>query len=252
MDKLSIIGCIGEAWDYFKKRPALAIGGFIVYFALMFVGSVIPFLGLIFSVFVAPALIGGFMLLFLNLAGNDEPKLDDLFDGFSRYWAMMGLYWLITAGVLIGLLPTLIYAFIAGVAQGLTGANMTGLSTGFFVLYVINLLALLIVMMRFAFSWFVLLDDPRAGVIDALKMSAFLTKGQFVRVLLLFVTIAVLSFVSLFLLIVGYFVAAPIMGIAYARAYLNLKNIKFHTSRRTPPTPAPVPPQPEHAPLPSE
>lgn len=265
MQSLSIIGCIGEAWDCFRKQPVLAVGGFMVYLAIAFMGSIIPIISIFFSLLVAPALMGGFMLLFLNLAGNGEPRLEDLFAGFSRYTHMMGLYWLMVTAAMIGLMPTIIYlfassaiaSFMAGMAAGPGGMVEPSIPWGLLIVYMLNLIGLSLLLVRYSFAWFIVMDDPKISIIDALKKSAFLMKGNFWRVVLLFVTLGVIGMASIFALIIGYFVAAPILMLAFARAYLNLMNIQFHTVRRTPPPPTPDPdptPTPDQtaAPLPPQ
>jgi len=241
MFRLSIVDCIAEGWEYFKQQPGLAIGGGLLYGAMAGLGGMIPLFGFFFSLLVAPALMGGFYFLYLNLARGDESKLDDLFVGFSRFGSTLGLYWVISGIMFVGMLPSLLYTIIT-MDSFLTSEYAAADAIA---LMVANMTILAILMFRFVFAWFVLMDDPSIGVFDAMKKSSKLTYGhRFSVFLLLFVT-GVISLATIILLFLPMLVVGPVMMIAFARAYIKLKGHRdrpWHVTSTDPsPTPTEVP-----------
>ena len=182
----------------------------------------------------------------------------------------MGIYWLWVLVFLIGMLPS--YVFMIATIVGLPDyydARYDGFPTGLLaaiVVMFINAIVLLVVLVRYCMVWYVLMDDQRIGVFDALRRSAAITKGNSHNIILLGVVSALISMAAFLLLILPYFLlAAPVLSMAFSRAYINLRDdyIRVHGTvppgsyptggAYPPPTgPAPGPPyQPPPTPPPS-
>ena len=227
MRDLRIFDCLGEAWEYFTRHPGLAIGGLLLYFVITLVGQFIPLLNFFFAILVVPPLVGGLMYFFLNLARDKDPKIEDLFAGFSRYGATMGIYWLAALVFFIGCLPSVIYMFVSifQASDRYGGRYANDFPTeliGGYVILLINVIIVLVLLIRFWAVWYIIMDEPKIGVFDALRKSAAMTRGNSHNIILLGIVNAVICLVATLLLFLPLLLAAPVTSMAMARAYVKL------------------------------
>jgi len=221
MVNISIGECLGKGWEGFQRHPGTAIGGFFLYWLISMVGGSIPFLNILFLIFVSAPLAGGIVIFFLRLAKDASPAVGDIFDGFDKYGKFMGAFWLLYVIVLACAIPALIAAVIAFAAQRSLGGTAVGIIavTG----VVASLVIVIVVAIRWVFVFFLLADEKNLGVIDAFKKSSELTRGWRGKLLLTLFVMSLVSFCGLLLLIVGMFVTGPIVGIGVAWLYTEAK-----------------------------
>lgn len=214
---LGIIECIGDGWERYRVHMGIATGGYLLYMVMSLAGSFIPILNFFFAFFVAPALAGGVYLFFLNVALGRNPRIDDLFEGFRRYGALMGLFWLSMLVVFVGILPSAIVWIVLAAVQS-QHAFAIGLG-----LMVANVLLLIWFLVRYALIYFILMDDRQVGLFDALRRSAMLTQGNVENLFLLGIVSSVICVAAAICLVIPLIFAIPAMQTAFAVAYLKLK-----------------------------
>ena len=224
MVNISIGECLGKGWEGFQRHPGTAIGGFFLYWLISMVGGSIPFLNILFLIFVSAPLAGGIVIFFLRLAKDASPAVGDIFDGFDKYWKFMGAFWLLYVMILACAIPAIIAVVFL---PPLPGAERQLGSVAVGVIAATGLLASVVIMIvvaiRWVFVFFLLADEENLGVIDAFKKSSELTRGWRGKLFGMLFVMSLFSFCGLLLLIVGMFVTAFIMGIGVAWLYLEAK-----------------------------
>jgi uncharacterized membrane protein len=220
MVNISIGECLGKGWEGFQRHPGTAIGGFFLYMLISTVGQSIPFLNIVFLIFIAAPLAGGLVILFLRLAKDASPAVGDIFDGFDKYGKFMGAFWLLYAIVLACAIPALIGVGIAMAAERQLGDGAAAIGvTG----ALVSVVVVIVVAIRWVFVFFLLSDEENLGVIDAFKKSSELTRGWRGKLFGMLFVMSLVSFLGLLLLIVGMFVTGPIVGIGVAWLYTEAK-----------------------------
>ena len=191
-DPLDAGACLGRAWELLKADFWSLVGGFLV---LAVIGGMlsllglIPLLGLLLNVLVAPALGLGATAWFLAHARGQRPSVSLIFSQFPRFGEALALYLvsviLIAIGMLFCLLPGLYLAFAWGAAWGL-------------------------------------LADRRGGFWDCLEISRRVLTAHFGWVLLLALVLSLVAASGILLCGVGALVTMPLAYLAYAVAYTRL------------------------------
>gem|GEM_PF-4449507 len=291
---VDIGGALSTGWARFKKYPGLAIGGILIYefIATVFIAILviailviailvswippIPFVILVTILLVSPPIEGGLYIFFLKMTKDENPKIGDLFAGFSDYVRWLGVYWLFA---LIRLhcfifIPAFICSMIVGIVMIMTegaqsatmngdlGAVSGGLGAGAAILmmvgYAISLIIIyLIVISRYGLCFFCAAEG--AGAVGSIKQSAEITEGVRPMVLLAFIVFGIIGAIGVVACGVGVLVTASVSTIALASVYLGLKGEKPQSASTYTYTPPEVPkpeettqPTTEETPPPSE
>ena len=211
---LSIGACVNDGWNGFKRNAGVAIVGFLVYLAVAFAGGMIPFFNIVFSLFIIPALAGGLTILSLNLLRNNSPAVGNIFRGFQKYSSFLGAYWLLLLIALVCLIPVGIGYLI----RELSGSDALA---ALVILGIVSAIILIVVMLRWCMVYYLIADG--SAVMPAFRESARITKGYRWTIFLLGIVNALIMILGVLALVVGYFVAAPVVMVAYASAYERLK-----------------------------
>ena len=245
---INMEACFSEGYQCFRINPGLAIGGFFLYFVITVIGGLIPIINIIFNLFILPPLAGGMYKLGMNLCRGTNPRLEDLFYGFQRYGAMMGIYYLAIVAFWVGMIPSLVLSFLSQPTPDYWGPLQI-------TLIVVNVIAILILFLRYSMVYFILVDEPETGVMDALRKSARLTDGHLLILALFLIVIGVASTISVLMLIIPFFIVTPILYLAFARAYMHLRVLAHEpeppqgmAGPTPPPPPAYTPPPPTSTP----
>lgn len=223
MDRdLDAMNCLKEGWQSFSANPGLAIGGFFIYGFMAAIGQMIPIFGVLFAFLVSPVLLGGFILLTMNLAGRAEPKLDDLFQGFQQFGRLLGVYWLMSLAAIVGMIPSFAVMF------AYFGAAMEGADPGplFLFVFLLNMMVVAVFFLRWSMVFFIVMDEPHLGVIDCFRRSEQITSGNRMNLVILGILSFLVAIVGLLAFLIGYIVAIPVTSLAFARAYFWLRS--FH------------------------
>ena len=147
-------------------------------------------LGLV-SMLIAAPLSLGFSVYTLNLFRNGSANYNNVFDGFNSLGKALGVYFLMILLVILGIVLLIVPGFILGLG--------------------------------FSMSYFVLIDKPELGIVDTLKESWRIMKGNKTKLLGLFLRFIpwfILGFLCLFL---GAIFVLPWMQVASASFYEEIK-----------------------------
>jgi uncharacterized membrane protein len=223
---VSIGECFSEGWEYYKHNFWLTIGTLVVYMVIAIVGGLIgmiPFIGFLFSLLVAPVFGSGVYLFFLNVARNSNPRIEDLFAGFNRYGTIIGMQFLYMGVFLVGMLPSIIYGFGTFMALYNEELGPENFPWSIFLVLFLNIILLVFGLVRYWMTYFVIMDDPRRRLFDALQRSADITKYNSHNVILLSIASFFIGLALLVALIIPAFIFGPFLFVATARMYLKLK-----------------------------
>tara|TARA_B110000438_G_C15811296_1_gene649774 strand:- start:685 stop:1293 length:609 start_codon:yes stop_codon:yes gene_type:complete len=143
------------------------------------------------SMLVAAPLALGFSIYALNLFRNGSADYNNIFDGFKSLGKSLGVYFLMILLVLFGI----VLLIVPGIILGL------GLSM----------------------AYFVMIDKPELGVVDTLKESWKIMKGNKTKLFglsLRFIPWAILGFLCF---VIGIIFVLPWMQLSYASFYEEIK-----------------------------
>lgn len=218
----------------------LILGYMVIYGLLSTVqvvnkGSFGSLLSQLAGLFVSIIFTMGFIKICLQIAKGEEPE----FKAFKDVIPMFFTYFIAS---IISALPAIgagILAFIIGLVTIIAGHAGAGfsmemikdpqlISQAFAQMALplfFCLLLFLIPMIYFKIRWMFFpyyIVDKNAGIIDSLRLSWNATKGNFWHLFLLGLTFIGLAIVGLLALVLGIFVAIPVIAMATALVYLQL------------------------------
>jgi uncharacterized membrane protein len=133
----------------------------------------------------------GMILYFLRLIRGDNPRLETLFDGFKEYAVTLGIYLWSTLWVLLW---SLLF-FIPGIIKGLS----------------------------YSMSFYIIADNPRIGVKNALKISMKMMDGYKSKLFCLSFSFLGWALLCVLTLGIGYLWLAPYMQTSIAIFYSELR-----------------------------
>ena len=143
------------------------------------------------SMLVAGPLALGFSIYSLNLFRNGSADYNNIFDGFKSLGKILGVYFLMIALIILGMILLIIPGII--------------LAFGF------------------SMAYYVMIDKPELGVVDTLKESWKIMKGNKTKLFglsLRFIPWAILGFLCF---VIGIIFVLPWMQLSYASFYEEIK-----------------------------
>lgn len=184
--------CLSRGWEILKADFWGMLGAFLVLFVLVIglsVLSLIPLLGILINVIVAPALSLGAVTWFLARSRNEPAPLGLIFSGFSRFGEALALYLVAGILVLVGLLFCILPGIYLAIAWGA--------------------------------SW-PLLADRKGGFWECMEMSRRAITAHFGWALLLYLVLSLVGIAGILACGLGLIVTLPLAYFAGAVAYLRL------------------------------
>ena len=223
---------IGEAWGYFKQSPLNWILMFLILVALMFLLSLIPFLGPLVTNLIMPALLAGFMLSCRDLDGGKKLTVERLFGAFSlpqrnRFFILGGLYIGATLGIVLLIMLIMLLGFgISGMQAGFGDAPapedfMGSGGPATLLAILIAMLLIIPVLMAFYFAPALILFHD-LDVVSALKRSFTGCLRNILPFLLFGIAMFFLSILAMIPLMLGFLVLSPIAMITIYVAYREI------------------------------
>ena len=147
-------------------------------------------LGLISTLVAAPLLLG-LTIYSLNLFRNGSANYNNIFDGFNSLGKALGVYFLmiilIILGMILLIIPGIILAF------------------------------------GFSMAYYVMIDKPELGIVDTLKESWKIMKGNKTKLLGLSLRFIPWAILGILCLVVGVIFVLPWMQMSYASFYEEIK-----------------------------
>lgn len=157
----------------------------------------------------------------LNIARKKPAEINDLFFAFKhnpdRYIVVTFLTALIAVAFQI---PTFVLIFIFAATALLTDTALFILLT--MTVMLIMLIISLIVLLRYAMSFILLLENPDMGAIEAMKASALLMDGNKARFFMLNLSFLGLQLLALCTCGIGYFWVTPYITTAIVQFYRDI------------------------------
>jgi len=225
---VSIKECFSEAWNLFKKYFWILIGGSLLGMILTVVILLIPFINLL-SIISIPIFTAGIMLLFLNTGKDANPRISDLFQGFKRFGTIMGSYWLFVIFFTVLLSPGIIYLIL--IAKKVSIAHWDFYRSFVFwriyLFFFINTVIAAFILIRYVFIFFVMVDEPKRGVIDIFKTSSKIVKGHGKDLIIYIIVWKIFEFLGTILFYIPGFIISIVGTVGFARYYLKLKEMKL-------------------------
>jgi len=215
-NKIDIGKSLSHGWSGFKNNAGTAILVVLIYLLLDIVISYVPFLDIIYALFIAPVITGGLYIFSLKAARNEETSTGNLFEGFRRFPAYLGLFWMYIAIFVLIVIPFMVLLYLESANPGYP------LDTAITVAAVVTLLVFIYAMIRLSMGYFLVIDG--LNVTDAIKKSVAITKGNEIQILVLVVIYVALVFLGILALVAGVLVALPFTTIAFSAAYMQLMN----------------------------
>lgn len=226
----SIGDAFSRAWQLYKSRPGLLIGLFLILLLIGVVpGLISRAMGVEESHWIVTVILWvvqtfiqlGIIRVSLKLVDNKETSIGDIFS-FASYEAdnlnVVNLV-LRTLGanilmmIMVGIIPALI----------VMGAFFVYLQNPelMIVLLVLAVIVALIMSIPFQFFTYALIDK-KVGVVDSLKESWYVTKGNRTRLFGMMIVVGLFSILAIIPVGLGLLLVVPLSWLAYAYVYRTL------------------------------
>jgi hypothetical protein len=242
MPSFSVEAAFSGGWAALKACYGGLLGAYVIYLGIClaiglfcgFFDAITPPIGscsnLLLSVFVQGPLGAGLYYIGVRAYRGEEPGPGALFDGFGRYWTVVGI------GVLIGLI--VFACMIPGLAVIIFGAVLTAMNEAAGIAVIIAGVAAIFVPMiyvsiRLAFSFQCCLDPANGGlgVIESISTSWSMTAERVWPLFGLFLLLILILIGTTLLLIIGLVLLGAPLGLAvYGTAYSQIREDFLRTN----------------------
>ncbi|MEQ4625229.1 BPSS1780 family membrane protein [Providencia manganoxydans] len=233
------INWISQAWAMVKEKLGMWVLINIIFFAVILVVSMIPFINFFVS-FITPILIGGIIAISEKQRKTGEVEIGLLFAGFQQKFGALFAVGAINFGIsLIGGIiaimigGTALLSIMLEVSQGgqVSPETIMALSGSFFYIFVIMAVAGLV---GAAMTWFapalIMNHDFKVGA--AISASLKAVSKNILPGILFFVVLAIIMFISAIPLGLGLLITFPIMYVGYYTSYRSLFFAQTHSNNQ--------------------
>ena len=162
-----------------------------LYFVVACVASVIPALGPIISLLITGPLVIGLILFAIRFSREEKPEVGVLFEGFNNFGPALGLYLWNALWVCLWMLLLIIPGFIKSIS--------------------------------YSMSFYILADNPKIGVRNAMNISKVITNGYKGKIFLLGLSFIGWALLACLTLGIGLLWLAPYIQVTFANFYNDLK-----------------------------
>ena len=229
------VECIKAGWELMKSQYWLFVG---MTFVGMFIGRLVPF-----EILMAPLSCGLYLALFKTRRG--EPiEFGTLFKGFDYFGDSVIAGLLHSIPMILIILPAYVLYIVGMFAMMGTSRNGEpdpAAALGFFgifgVIWIVIMVLLVVLAVVFTFAYPLIVDRRLSGL-KAVKLSIKAALANFWRLLAMLFLAGLLTFLGVFLCIVGVYLIFPIFFASVAVAYEQV----FGLNEQTEPAPPPPPP----------
>ena len=167
----------------------------------------------------------GLCFFFLKIAKHSETKISDIFHGFTLFWKAVGAYFLVLLLMLfwglLFMLPAI--AFLIWNKIDVFQGEHTD-SPVFVLLFIAAIILMIVKMLSYAMTFFVLADDPSVGPLQAIRKSTAMMAGRkwkYIALQLRFIGWGILSLLTCY---IGLLWLIPYMTTAQTHFYLDVKD----------------------------
>ncbi len=181
---------MARARDSLRGRWGLAIGTYVVYMILVGFISSVPIAGSIAMIIVGGPFVCGLAIFSLAFVRNENARMEQIFDGFSRFGNAVGTYLLSVLFIYLWMLLLIIPGIIAAYS--------------------------------YAMAMYIIADDENVGPMEAIKRSKDMMRGYKFKLFCLgcrFIGWTLLGFLSMG---IGFLWIIPYMSMSFANFYDDL------------------------------
>lgn len=178
---------MGEAKKSLEGNWGIAIGGSLVYLVITMAAGFIPAGALI----LGGPLTLGFIFFAKQIANGEEPKIENLFDGFKNFLPALATYLLVAVFVFLWMLLLIIPGLIMALA--------------------------------YSQAMYILSDEPDIGASAAISKSRAMMDGYKMKLFGMMLLFMLLSFLCVLTLGIGYFFLIPFMQVTMVKFYQDVK-----------------------------
>lgn len=215
---------IVEGFSYLRANPGLWIGTVLVFWVLLIVVSMIPFVSIIANLFM-PVFSGGFMFMAYKQFKEEDIEFGDMFAGFkNKLGTLVGVGALYLVGTILVVIigAVLMFVMVGASAFG----DMSGAEPSFdplMMLLVMLVFMLLFIPLMMAY-WFapalVMLND--VGAVDAMRMSFRGCLRNMIPFLIYGLIGTVISIIAALPLFLGFLVWSPVIIASMFASYRQI------------------------------
>lgn len=230
------VECIKAGWNLIKSQYWLFVGMTLVG---MLIGSVVPL-----GILMGPMMCGLYLALFQTRRGQPI-EFGLLFKGFDYFGDAVIATLLHMIPIVVVVIPTYILFYVGMFTIiGTTSQNgepnpaaMLGFFGVFGVIWLVIMVLLIVLSVVFTFAYPLIVDRRLKGL-DAVKLSIRAAFANFWRLLGMLLLTGLLSFLGVFLCIVGIYLVIPISLAAIAAAYEQVFGLSDLQPNLPPPPPS--------------
>lgn len=214
---MMVSGCI-QFFVTFAMIGSMAVGSQGSSLAMTVGSLVVSFLSSFLILSVEYMILPGYMKLHLNICREQPYQIGDLFYVFShkphKFLLLAVVMWLVSMATV---LPMLLLGLLTLVLP--TAAVIIIAIVGVIAVYV----GIVILMLNLSMTIFIMLDDPEIGVINCLKESCRIMKGNKGRLFYIGLSFIGLGLLTMFSFGIGYLWVAPYMCSTTVFFYLDIR-----------------------------
>ena len=179
------------AKESLKGKWGIAIGGCLIYNLIIIAVNNIPLIGSLASLVITGPLALGLVWFSIDLAKNNEAKIEVIFDGFKEFTKATGAYLL----MILYIIGWTFLFIIPGIIKAISYSQ----------------------------TFYILSDDTSIGSEEAIQKSMQMMDGHKLQYFLLGLSFIGWMLLCLLTLGIGFLWLIPYIQVTYAKFYLNLK-----------------------------
>ena len=179
------------AKESLKGKWGIAIGGCLIYNLIISAVNNIPLIGSLASLVITGPLALGLVWFSIDLAKNNETKIEVIFDGFKEFTKASGAYLL----MILYIIGWTFLFIIPGIIKAISYSQ----------------------------TFYILSDDTSIGSEEAIQKSMQMMDGHKLQYFLLGLSFIGWMLLCLLTLGIGFLWLIPYIQVTYAKFYLNLK-----------------------------
>ena len=180
-----------QALNSLNGKWGIAIGGCLLYTVITSLSSNIPFIGIVASLILTGPFLLGFSKFILAISRNTEPRIEQLFEGFSDFSRAMTAYLKMILQIILWSLLLIVPGVIAALSYSMT--------------------------------FYILADDQFISASDALKKSKSMMDGRKMDLFLMSLSFIGWALLCILTLGIGLLWLIPYMNVSIAKFYQEIK-----------------------------
>ena len=181
-----------EARESLKGKWGVAVGALAIFVVITAAVQQVPKAGPLLGFIISGPMSLGFAIFYLTLSRGQNAKLNNLFDGFEQFGSTIGLAFFIALFTLLWTLLLIVPGIIAALS--------------------------------YSMAYFVMVDDPSVGPLDAINKSKAMMNGYKWKLFKLHLRFLGWAILCLFTLGIGFLWLTPYIQVSLAKFYDDLKS----------------------------